>query len=41
MEERPADMECSCEYVEKQARTSDKGWPSILRVGFVAGYSPP
>jgi hypothetical protein len=33
MEERPAAIEVSCEYVEKQSRTDNKGWPSSLGVG--------
>jgi hypothetical protein len=31
MEERPPDMEVSCEY--KQSWTDNKGWPSSLGVG--------
>jgi hypothetical protein len=32
MEERPPDMEVSCEYI-KESWTDNKGWPSSLGVG--------
>ena len=39
MEERPADMEGSCEYIEKQSRTADRGGPPAWGLGEV--LTPP
>ena len=34
-------MEGSCEYFDKQSRTSDKGWPCRLGLGEVVSTTHP